>query len=87
MHKCSSLKGMQNDTITLESIFGTIKKVKRGNSLAILWVGLCISTAGGMGLTHSQGAKIPQAARHGQKKRKERGKESKKNTQNETIPL
>ena len=67
MHKCSSLKGMQNDTITLESIFGTIKKVKRGNSLAILWVGLCISTAGGMGLTHSQGAKIPQAARHGQK--------------------
>jgi len=79
---------MQNDTTTLEIIFGTIKKVKRGNSLAILWVGLCISTTGGTGLTHSQGAKIPQAARHGQKKRKkEREKGSKKNTQNETIFL
>lgn len=32
---------------------------------------------GGKGLTHSQGAKIPQAARHGQKKKKEKKGEKK----------
>ena len=46
------------------------KKKKRtvlGNSLAIQWLGLSTSTAGGMGSIPGRGTKIPHAAQHGQK--------------------
>ena len=37
-----------------------------GNSLAVQWLGLCILTTKGPGLTPGWGTKIPQASRHGQ---------------------
>ena len=40
-----------------------------GTSLAVQWLRLCTSTAGGMGLIPGQGTKIPHAAPCGQKKR------------------
>ena len=44
------------------------KTSKEENSLAVQWLGLWASTAGGLGLIPGQGTKIPQAAWHGQKK-------------------
>ena len=41
-----------------------------GNSLAVQWLGLCAFTAKGLGSIPVQGTKIPQAAWHGQKKRR-----------------
>ena len=38
----------------------------RGNSLESQWLGLCTSTAGGMGSIPSWGTKILPAPRHGQ---------------------
>ena len=38
-----------------------------GNSLAVQWLGLCTSTAGGPGSIPGWGAKIPHATWHGQK--------------------
>ena len=43
-----------------------------GNSLAVQWLGLLASTAGGLGLIPGRGTKIPQAARCGQKKKKQK---------------
>ena len=40
-----------------------------GNSLVVQWLGLCASTAGGMGLIPGLGTKILQAARCSQKKK------------------
>ena len=37
-----------------------------GNSLAVQWLGLHASTAGGTGLIPGQGAKVLHAAWHGQ---------------------
>ena len=34
----------------------------RGNSLAVLWLGFCASTADGLGSIPDQGTKIPQVA-------------------------
>ena len=39
------------------------------NSLAVQWLGHCVSDARGMGLIPGPGAKIPQAVWCGQKKR------------------
>ena len=39
-----------------------------GNSLAVQWLGLWASTAGGTGLIPGRGAKIPHATRCGQNK-------------------
>jgi len=39
-------------------------------SLSVQWLGLCTSTAGGMGLTPSWGSKISHALWHSQKKKK-----------------
>ena len=36
-------------------------------SLAVQWLRLCASTAGGAGLIHGRGTKIPQTMWHGQK--------------------
>ena len=36
--------------------------VHAGTSLAVQWLRLCISTAGGMGSSHGQGTKISHAA-------------------------
>ena len=36
--------------------------MKSGNSLAVQWLGLCASTAGGTGSIPSQGTKVPHAA-------------------------
>ena len=43
-----------------------------GNSLAVQWLGLHASTAGGMRSIPGQGTKILQAVRCGQKKKKKR---------------
>ena len=40
----------------------------RGNSLAVLWLGLLAFTAEGVGSIPGRGSEIPQAAWHGQKK-------------------
>ena len=40
---------------------------KRGTSLAVQWLGLCPSTAGGTGSSPGQRTKIWQAYRHDQK--------------------
>ena len=50
---------------------------KAGNSLAVQWLELCASTAGGLGLTPGLGTKILHAQWYSQKK-KERRKEIKK---------
>ena len=41
-----------------------------GSSLAIQWLGLCASTARGLGSIPGWGTKIPKAVRHSQKKKK-----------------
>ena len=46
----------------------------RGSSLVIQWLGLCISTAEGMGSIPLQGTKIPLVTWCGQKKKNERKK-------------
>ena len=51
------------------------KKIHPGTSLAVQWLGLCTSTAAGMGSILGQGTKIPEATWHGHKKKKERKKE------------
>ena len=43
-----------------------------GSSLGFQWLGLCVSTAGGMGSIPGWGMKIPQTMWHGQKKKKKR---------------
>ena len=45
-------------------------KLEVGNSLAVQWLGLCTSTAGGMGLIPGWGNKILPATWHGQEKKK-----------------
>ena len=42
-----------------------------GTSLAVQWLGLCTSTAGSMGSIPGWGTKMPQAAQHSQKKKKD----------------
>ena len=42
-----------------ERQFYYIRKQTFGNSLAVQWLGLRASTAGGMGSFHGRGAKIP----------------------------
>ena len=44
-------------------------KKSTGTSLAILWLRLHASNAGGMGSIPGRGNKIPQATQHGKKKR------------------
>ena len=46
------------------------EKEQRGNSLVVQWLGLSTFTAEGLGSIPGQGTKIPQAARHGQGKKK-----------------
>ena len=43
-----------------------------GNSLAVQWLGLWASTAGGVGSIPGQGTKIPHVERCGQKKTTQR---------------
>ena len=52
------------------------KRHHKGNSLAVQWLGLCASTAGGMGSIPGQGTKIPQAEQGSQKKRHCNGNEA-----------
>ena len=49
-----------------------IKVPRRENSLAIQWLGLGALTDKGAGSIPGQGTKIPQAARHSQKKKKKK---------------
>ena len=51
-----------------------IKRVISGTSLAVQWLRLRASTAGGKGSITGQGTKIPQAERHGQKKKRQSNK-------------
>ena len=46
------------------------KKYMWGNSLAVQWLGLCTSMAGGTDSVPGQGTKIPHATPCGQKKKK-----------------
>ena len=52
------------------------KKLNEGTSLAVQWLRLHASTAGGMGLTPGRGTKMPHAVQHGQKKKLNDIKES-----------
>ena len=57
----------------------TAKKKKKsgiGNSLAVQWLRLHTSSAGGAGLIPGQGTRIPHATRHSQKVRKKERKKS-----------
>lgn len=45
---------------------------KRGNSLAVHWLGLCTFSAGGMGSIPSPGTQIPQAVQQSQKRKEEK---------------
>ena len=51
-----------------------LKKAMTGTSLAVQWLGLRSSTAGGMGSIPGQGAKIPQATWCNQKTKKQNKK-------------
>ena len=46
-----------------------MKRRAQGSSLAVQWLGLHASIAGGMGSIPGWGTKIPQALRHSQKNR------------------
>ena len=46
------------------------KKIGQGTSLAVQWLRLCTSTAGGTGSIPGQGTKIPHAPRPKKKKKK-----------------
>ena len=48
-------------------VFPQLKKKKLGNSLAVQWLGVRTFIAKGPGSVLGWGAKIPQAAWHGQK--------------------
>ena len=45
-----------------------VRMTTLGTSLAVQWLKLCISTAGGTGSIPGQGTKIPHAMQRGQKK-------------------
>ena len=49
-----------------------VKRRTSGSSLAVQWVRLCASTAGGEGSIPGWGTMIPHAAQCGQKKKKKR---------------
>ena len=55
-----------------------IQKKKDGASLVIQWLGLCASTAGGMGSVPGQGTGIPHTSKWGQKRKRKRKKKKKK---------
>ena len=50
------------------------QKLLGGTSLAVQWLRLCVSTAGGMGSIPGWGPKIPHAAQRGQRKKKTKKK-------------
>ena len=60
----------------LDLVLG-FKGEEGGDSLAVQWLGLHASTAGGMGLIPGRGTKIPQTVPHGQNKIKYKIKERK----------
>ena len=49
-----------------------IRKTLPGTSLAVQWLRLCASTAGGMGSIPGWGTKIPHAAQYGQKEKRKK---------------
>ena len=55
--------------LTIGNLGSVVTKFKRelGTCLAVQWLRLCTSTAGGMGSVPDRGAKIPHAAWGGQK--------------------
>ena len=55
-----------------------IKHTIGGMSLMVQWLGLCASTAGGVGSIPGQGTKILKAMQHGQKKKKTKPNQTKK---------
>ena len=66
-------------SVPSKGFHGAIRKKEKNelqgiNSLAVQRLGLCTSTAGGPGSIPGWGTKIPQAARRGQKKEKEKTK-------------
>ena len=67
---------MKQTSFPLYSIGGIT--TQRGNisgiPLAVQWLGLCTSAAGGTGSIPGRGTKILQAAWHGQKKKKKKRK-------------
>ena len=59
-------------TLNVNGLNASIKRHRVENSLAVQWLGLCASTAVGMGSLPGQGTKIPQATWHSQKKKKKK---------------
>ena len=54
------------------------KNFIEGTSLAVQWLRLCASAAGGVGLIPGRGTEILRAAQHGQKIKKERKRKKRK---------
>ena len=55
-------------TLNVNGLNAPIKRYIVGNSLAVQWLGLRASTAGGTGLIPGRGTKFPHAAWHSLKK-------------------
>ena len=51
-----------------------LQSSKKGTSLVVQWLRLCVSNARGVGLIPGQGTKIPHAIQCGQKKKKKKYK-------------
>ena len=62
-------------------------KIKLGTYLAVQWLRLRTSTAGGTGSIPGPGTKIPRAAQYGQKKKKRLEKQSKTTNKIKIIRL
>ena len=66
-------------------IFLNTEEVRKRNSLAVQWLGLDALTAEGPGLIPGWRTKIPQAVRHGQKKKKVRKKRNQHRDKNPKL--
>lgn len=68
----STSKGKEEQAMAVsdqkQMVFHVLIREAHGNSLAVQQLGLCISSAGGMGSIPRQETRIPQAARCSQKK-------------------
>ena len=59
-----------------------IRNKNLGTSLAVQWLRLCTSNSGGTGLIRGQGTKIPYAAQHSQRIKKQNNTPPKKKPKN-----
>ena len=69
MYNIVLVSGVQHSNSIFLYIILHLKKVTIGTSLAVQWLRLHTSTAGGMGSIPVQGTKIPYVSWHSQKKK------------------